>query len=119
MIIILEELFIEYLPILINTFELMGIIVLTIGAFTAFYHYIKSKISNDSYLLKYQFANAMVTALEFKLAAEILKTVIVRNLSEIFFLGSIFLIRVLMTFVLEKEIESENNKVDKSNKPLK
>lgn len=113
MIIILEELFIEYLPLLINTFELMGIIVLTIGAFTAFYHYLKSKISKDSYSLKYQFANAMVTALEFKLAAEILKTVIVRNLNEILFLGSIFLIRILMTFVLEKEMEHESNRASK------
>lgn len=110
MIIIFEELFIKYLPILINIFELMGITILTIGAFTAFYHYAKSKISNDSYPLKYQFANSMITALEFKLAAEILKTVIVRSLNEILFLGSIFLIRVIMTFVLEKEIEKESKK---------
>lgn len=112
----LEELFIKYLPILISLLELMGIIVLTIGAFTAFYHYVKSKLFHDSYSLKYQFANSMVTALEFKLAAEILKTVIVRNLDEILFLGSIFLIRVLMTLVLQKEMEQEAKKPSDSSK---
>lgn len=106
----IEELFMKYLPILINIFELMGVIILTSGAFSAFYHYIKSKISEDSYSLKYQFANSMITALEFKLAAEILKTVIVRNLNEILFLGAIFLIRIIMTFVLEKEMEQESKK---------
>lgn len=88
----------------------MGIIVLITGAFTAFYHFVKSKLFHDSYSLKYQFANSMVTALEFKLAAEILKTVIVRSLDEIFFLGAIFLIRILMTFVLQKEMEQESKK---------
>lgn len=112
----LEELFSKYLPTLISILELMGIIVLTIGAFTAFYHYVKSKLFQDSYSLKYQFANSMVTALEFKLAAEILKTVIVRNLDEILFLGSIFLIRILMTFVLQKEMEQESKKISKSSK---
>lgn len=112
----LEELFSKYLPTLISILELMGIIVLTIGAFTAFYHYVKSKLFQDSYSLKYQFANSMVTALEFKLAPEILKTVIVRNLDEILFLGSIFLIRILMTFVLQKEMEQESKKISKSSK---
>ena len=79
----LEHIFDKLLPILIHIFELMGVIVLTVGAFTAFYHYVKSKFGKEGYSLKYQFANSMITALEFKLAAEILKTVLVKSLDEL------------------------------------
>ena len=101
----LEHIFDKLLPILIHIFELMGVIVLTVGAFTAFYHYVKSKFGKEGYSLKYQFANSMITALEFKLAAEILKTVLVKSLDELIILGALFLIRALMTFVLEREIK--------------
>ena len=101
----LEHIFDKLLPILIHIFELMGVIVLTVGAFTAFYHYVKSKFGKEGYSLKYQFANSMITALEFKLAAEILKTVLVKSLDELVILGALFLIRALMTFVLEREIK--------------
>ncbi|MEG0309011.1 MAG: DUF1622 domain-containing protein [Clostridium sp.] len=100
----LGEILINYLPILIHIFEIMGVIVLTMGAFTAFYHYVKTKLIKDHYPVKPQFANTMIMALEFKMAAEILKTVLVQSLNELIFLGGIFLIRILMTFVLEKEM---------------
>ncbi|MGL6175360.1 MAG: DUF1622 domain-containing protein, partial [Cellulosilyticaceae bacterium] len=84
----LEEFFIKFLPFPIHILELMGIIIILIGAMKAFYHYIKSLFMKDRYSVKYQFANAMAMALEFKLAAEILKTVLVRSLHEIVILGS-------------------------------
>lgn len=56
----------------------------------------------------------MITALEFKLAAEILKTVLVKSLDELIILGALFLIRALMTFVLEREIKDS----EKHNKSL-
>lgn len=110
----LEELLNSALPVIIHILEIMGAIILTIGAFQAFYDYIKNKFGNSEYTIKYQFANSMVTALEFKLAAEILKTVLVRTIDELIILGSIFLLRVLMTFVLEREMKMEENK--KNNK---
>ena len=51
----------------------------------------------------------MATGLEFKLAAEILKTVLVKNLDELVILGAVFLLRVLMTVVIEWEIKQDNN----------
>ena len=45
----LEELFDKYLPILIHLFELMGIIILTLGTFTAFINYFKGKVSKKDY----------------------------------------------------------------------
>ncbi len=104
----LEELIVHYLPIPIHILELMGIIVITIGAFKAFYQYIKTLLSQDHYPVKYQFANAMAMALEFKLAAEILKTVLVRSLQEIAILGAIVLLRILITLIIYWEIKQDN-----------
>ena len=103
----MEQLFDKYLPILIHLFEFMGIIILTIGGFTAFYHYIINKICKRNVDIKYEFADVMVTTLDFKLAAEILKTVIIKNIDELIILASVFIIRIIMTFVLEKEMKDE------------
>lgn len=104
----MEELFEKYLPILIDIFELMGIFILLIGTFTAFYHYILKRFFKRNFNIKYEFADAMVTTLDFKLAAEILKTVIIKDLNELIILSSVFVIRIIMTFVLEKEMKSSN-----------
>lgn len=103
----MEQLFDKYLPVLIHLFEFMGIFILTIGVFTAFYHYILHKIFKRNVDIKYEFADVMVTTLDFKLAAEILKTVIIKNIDELIILASVFIIRIIMTFVLEKEMKDE------------
>ena len=106
----LEHFLETFIPFIVHILECMGVIVLTVGGFVAFYLYVKEKFIKETLPLKYQFANSMVTALEFKLAAEILKTVLIRTIDELIILGSIFLLRVLMTFVLEREIKMEEDK---------
>lgn len=95
------------LPIIIGILETMGIFIITLGAFRAFYHYMKTLIFKAHYPIKHQFANSMATGLEFKLAAEILKTVLIQSLQELVILGSIFLLRVLMTVVIEWEMRED------------
>ena len=102
----MEELFNKYLPVLIHLFELMGILILTIGVFTAFYQYISNRFFNKNFDIKYDFADVMVTTLDFKLASEILKTVIIKSFDELIILASVFIIRIIMTFVLHKEMEN-------------
>ncbi len=68
----------------------------------------KSLGSKKKTSIKYDLANSLVTALDFKLAAEILKTVIIRNMEELILVGTIFILRVVMTFVLEREIKIED-----------
>lgn len=98
---------------IITILETMGIFIITLGAFRAFYHYIKTLFFKGHFPIKHQFANSMATALEFKLAAEILKTVLVRSLNELIILGAIFLLRVLMTFVIAWEIKNDVSKENK------
>lgn len=106
----MENLFESCLPFLIHIFEFMGIVILTIGGFRAFFNYLKALRSKDPYKVKCQFAASLATALEFKLAAEILKTVLIKSLDELVILAAIFILRVLMTFVLEWEIRQENKR---------
>lgn len=106
----MEELFNKYLPILIHLFELMGILILTLGVFTAFYHYIQKRFFKKDINIKYEFADVMITTLDFKLAAEILKTVTIKSIDEVIILASVFIIRIIMTFVLEKEMQIEESK---------
>ena len=108
----MEELFNKYLPILIHLFELMGILILTLGVFTAFYHYIQKRFFKKALNIKYEFADVMITTLDFKLAAEILKTVTIKSMDELIILASVFIIRIIMTFTLEKEMEIEESKKD-------
>ena len=110
----LEELFDKYLPILIHLFELMGIIILNLGTFTAFINYFKGKVSKKDYKIKYEFADVMVTSLDFKLSAEILKTVIIRSKEELVILAVVFIIRIIMTFVLEREMKTQERKASKT-----
>lgn len=106
---VIENLFYATLPILIKIFELMGIVILVIGVFSSFYKYMKNLGLKEKTSIKYDLANFLVTALDFKLAAEILKTVIIQSLSELALVGTIFILRVIMTFVLEREIKIEKS----------
>lgn len=102
-----ESIINSILPFIISILELMGILIITLGALRAFYHYVKTMLTKEAYPVKHQFANSMATGLEFKLAAEILKTVLIQSLSELIILGSIFLLRVLMTIVIQWEMKED------------
>lgn len=105
-IIMLEHLINTIVPPLIHLMELAGIIVLTIGAVKAFYFYIMTLLKRGAFPVKLEFANAMATALEFKMGAEILKTVVIKDMSEIYMLASIIALRALLSFMIHTEIKS-------------
>lgn len=102
-----EEILEKLLPIPINILEVMGIIVIVVGAVKSFYHYLLILFKKEKYPIKSEFANTMAMGLEFKLAAEILKTVLIRSIHEILILGSITLLRGFMTFIINWELKSE------------
>lgn len=106
-----EHIIYTIVPVLVHILELMGIIVITIGSFKAFYYICMQALFKRNYEVKHQFATALATGLEFKLAAEILKTVLIRTLNELVILGAVFLLRVLMTFVINWEIK-QGSKLD-------
>ena len=79
------------LPVIIDVCELMGIIVVAISAAGAFWHYLKNLIFHRRDDVKFALANGLALSLEFKMAAEILKTVLVRDKEELIVLGAVIL----------------------------
>ena len=90
---------IEYSIILL---ELIGVLVLLAGALRATVNYIKG----DPHT-RVKLCRAMAMALEFKLGGEILRTVIVREFSEIALVGCIIVLRAGLSFLIHWAIRTE------------
>lgn len=64
--------------------------------------------------LRLKLAKGLATGLEFKLGSEILRTVLVRDLSEIAIVGAIILLRAALAFLIHWEIKNEEAHVQES-----
>ena len=104
----LEELIIQILPPLISICELMGIFVVAVSALRAFWHYCRGLVSRAPRDVKFELANGLATSLEFKMAAEILKTVLVRDLNELIVLGAVVLLRALLSLLIHFEMKEHH-----------
>lgn len=97
-------------PISIHILEVIGVFIIIFSALKSFINYARRffDFSNDN--IKIEFAKGLALALEFKLGAEILKTLTIRTLDEMLILASIVLLRVVLTFVIHWEIESDTKR---------
>lgn len=102
----LHNILIEVIPVLAAMVESIGITIIIYGVLRSAFLFIKSggnlMVSNP----KMELARALAYSLEFKLAAEILKSVIVQTLDEFLVLGGVVIIRIILTFVIHWEIEN-------------
>ena len=88
--------------------ELFGVIVLVYTAIKSFIQWIRhdSKIRLD-------LAQGIAVSLEFKMGSEVLRTVVVREWSELGILGAVILLRGLLTFLIHWEIKHEEEALEK------
>ena len=93
----LEQLIERILPTIIAALELMGIFIVAVSALSAFGRYLKSLFTRTPCDVKFALANGLALSLEFKMAAEILKTVLV--------LGAVILLRALLSFLIHFEMK--------------
>lgn len=105
----LEHLIELILPTIISVLELMGIFVVSWSALKAFGEYLMNNFWHKHYDLKVDLANGLATSLEFKMAAEILKTVIVREQSELVILGAVIALRALLSVLIHFELREEKS----------
>ncbi|MCD8001692.1 MAG: DUF1622 domain-containing protein [Oscillospiraceae bacterium] len=61
--------------------------------------------------LRLALAQGIALALEFKMGGEVLRTIVVREWSELGILGAIILLRGLLTFLIHWEIKNEKNEL--------
>lgn len=102
------------LPVIISILEIMGIFVVVWSALHAFWEYIQNSFMKKNLDIQNNLAKGLATGLEFKLAAEILKTVLVQSLDELYVLGAVILLRALMSVLIHFEMKGAHGL-----KPLK
>ena len=108
------------LPYIISILEIMGIVVVARSGTVAFWHYIQNTFMKKHLDIQTSLAKGLATGLEFKLAAEILKTVLIHSLDELYILGAVILLRGLMSILIHFEIKGaiggKNIKKEKKDK---
>ncbi|QFJ54818.1 DUF1622 domain-containing protein [Pseudobutyrivibrio xylanivorans] len=87
--------------------ESFGICVLVYTAVKSFILWIKKENS-----IRLELAQGIAIALEFKLGGEVLRTVVVREWSELGILGAIILLRAALTFLIHWEIKNEQQALE-------
>lgn len=83
--------------------EFFGIVVLVTSAVRAFIHWARRDRKN----IRLDLAQGIALALEFKMGGEVLRTVVVREWSELGILGAIIVLRAMLTFLIHWEIKNE------------
>lgn len=95
------------LPYIISYLELIGIVVITFGAAYSFYCCLRAAINGSKTKYRLLLLDAMALGLEFKMAAEILKTVLIHTFEELFMLAAVILLRTVITLIIHFEMKSE------------
>ena len=95
-----------------HTLELIGIIIVIIGSIKALALVFKSLKAKCSSNVVINLGRSLALALEFKMGAEIINTVVFREFKELAILGLVIIIRALLAFIIHWEIKAEQkNKV--------
>ncbi|WP_026505367.1 DUF1622 domain-containing protein [Butyrivibrio sp. NC3005] len=87
--------------------EMFGICILVFTALKSFVFWLKK---DDS--IRLELAQGIALALEFKLGGEVLRTVVVREWSELGILGAIIALRATLTFLIHWEIKNEEKALE-------
>ncbi|MCI8807278.1 MAG: DUF1622 domain-containing protein [Oscillospiraceae bacterium] len=104
----LEQLVEAVLGALIPLCEMMGILVIAVSTLSAFGRYLRGLFTRSPGDVKSQLASGLALSLEFKMAAEILKTVLVRDMTELMVLGAVIILRALLSFLIHFEMKQHD-----------
>ena len=99
----------EVIPTLASLIEGIGVLIILYGCVKSLYLFIIDRLNLSNNQPKLELAKALAFSLEFKLAAEILKMVIIQTIDEFIVLSAIVILRVVLTVVIHWEIKSTNS----------
>lgn len=83
-------------------FEFIGVSIIIVSGIRGFYNYIRRSPETKLILAK-----GLAMGLEFKMGSEILRTVVVREWTEIATVAGIIILRAALTFLIHWEIKEE------------
>lgn len=92
-------------PIVVHSLELIRILIIIYGSIKALTIFFKDGMDLSNSLVKITLGEALALSLEFKLGAEIIKTVIVRDLNELIILGFVVVLRIVLTILIHWEVK--------------
>lgn len=109
----LEHLIETYLPDIIHLLEIIGIIIITVGSIKSFICFLIMFVHpKRRFNVRSDLGSSLALGLEYKMGAEILKTVLIRDISEIWVLGAIILLRALLSLLLHFEMKAESHDIE-------
>ena len=79
--------------------------IVAVSAIVVFARYLRGLFTRSQENIKIELANGLALSLEFKMAAEILKTVLVRDLNELVVLGAVIVLRALLSLLIHIEMK--------------
>lgn len=88
-------------------FEFIGVGIIIFSGIRGFYLYLRRSPAT-----KLTLAKGLAMGLEFKLGSEILRTVVVREWTEIATVGGIIVLRAALTFLIHWEIKEEEKGIE-------
>lgn len=100
------ELFAEFV---VNTLELVGILIIVFGSIGSLAKLLVVALKKKPTTIIIDLGRTLAFALEFKMGAEIINTVIVRDLRELGILAIVILIRALLAVLIHWEIKMEKD----------
>ena len=92
------------LPYMISFLEIIGIFVVFWSGIHGFWQYFQNTFMKKKFDLQTNLAKGLAMGLEFKMAAEILRTVLIQSLDELYMLGAVILLRALLSLLIHYEI---------------
>lgn len=98
------------------TLELVGIIIIVAGSARALVRLLQCLWKKQPFHVVIDLGKALSLALEFKMGAEIIKTVVIHNLEELSILGVVIVIRALLAFIIHWEVRSEQKETREHSK---
>jgi len=104
---ILEHFMEAVIPYVIHLLEGMGVFVIAFTGIKAFIQYALKGFNFNDDTIKIELAKSLALGLEFKLAGEILKTVTIRSLDDVYVLAAVVALRLILTYVIHWEIQSD------------
>ena len=98
------------LPYLISFIEIIGIAIVFGSAIYSFILYLINPLNKTKRDIHEKLAEGLAMGLEFKMAAEILRTVLIQSLDELYMLGAVILLRALLSLLIHYEIRPHTPK---------
>ena len=91
----------------VYSLELIGILIILVGSYKAIIHLISKLKNKHKTNIIIDLGKTLALALEFKMGAEIVNTVIVRNLAELGTLAIVIALRAILSLLIHWEIRNE------------